>query len=398
MVTLLFDTTNILFRSLYAAQGYGSAQFSYDSSDECAKLMRKLCMDSAQIIRTINPQRVIFCKDASSWRKKIFIEENEGYKGQRVKDSFVNWNNVYGVLDEFLNIMKKNGYITSYIEGNYEEGGAEADDCIALWANELYENKNERVVIVSGDEDVRQVVRSKYVEDKYTFIAVFNPFKHGKGATKKLFYSGDIISWINSPSVMSLFEMTADGDKEDFLRIYNDKDITFEEVNGKEIVLRKLLCGDGGDNIPAFYTWQKVTAKGKETTDRITPSKYKKIVETLSLSSIDDLDTNENLSKLEDMLAGFSKNPVTCDVSKRFIRQRRLVELSLSQFPEHITEQFNATKDKIYKMPKVSNSMGIRMQDLLKGTNYMDDSNAPKGVASSVFSDIDKVIKSASLF
>lgn len=398
MVTLLFDTTNILFRSLYAAQGYGSAQFSYDSSDECAKLMRKLCMDSAQIIRTINPQRVIFCKDASSWRKKIFIEENEGYKGQRVKDSFVNWGNVYGVLDEFLKIMKKNGYITSYLEGNYEEGGAEADDCIALWASELYDNKNERVVIVSGDEDVRQVVRSKYVNDKFTFITVFNPFKHGKGATKKLFYSGDITKWIFSPSVMSLFEMTADGDKEDFIRMYNDKDITFEEVNGKEIVLRKLLCGDGGDNIPAFYTWEKVTAKGKETTDRITPSKYKKIVENIGLTCIDDLATDENLNKLESMLTEFSKNPVNCDIYKRFIRQRKLVELSVSQFPEHILEQFNATKENIYNLPKVSNSMSIRMQDLLKGTTYMDESNTVKGVASSVFSDIDKVIKSSSLF
>lgn len=390
MTTLLFDTTNILFRSMFAAQGFGAEYFTYDSGEECSKLMRKLCTDCAQIIRTINPSRVVFCKDAKSWRKQITIEENEGYKGQRKKDEKINWENIYNVLDEFSKIMEKNGYINCYID-DYN-GGAEADDCIALWCEQIYRN-NGRAVIVSSDEDIRQLVKSKNEDGKYSFITVFNPFKQGKNASKKIYHADGMIEWINKPNVMSLFDMTADGDKDDFARILNDPDIKFEYIVGKEIALRKLLCGDNGDNIPAFYTWNKVTAKGKEAIDRITNSKYIKILENLQITSISDFDDEHKLLALQEMIETFAKGKMNCDVFKRFERQRALVELDSKNFPEHIVAKFNSMMLKdMARVKGVTNSMSVRMQDLLKGTMYLDD-NYSKGTTASIFKDVDRISK-----
>ncbi|MEG1363899.1 MAG: hypothetical protein RSC92_05670, partial [Clostridia bacterium] len=203
MITLLIDTTNILFRSMFAAQGFGSEYYTYDSSEECEILMRKLTMDCAQIIRTINPSRIIFCNDAKSWRKKITIEENEGYKGQRKKDEKINWDNIYNILDEFHDIMSRQGYINYIIKGTNEGGGAEADDCIAMWSEELY-NNNQRIVIVSGDEDVRQLVKCKTTDSFFSFISVFNPFKQGKNASKKIIHGEGFIEWVNTSTNMSI--------------------------------------------------------------------------------------------------------------------------------------------------------------------------------------------------
>ena len=51
-------------------------------------------------------------------------------------------------------------------------------------------------------------------------------------------------------------------DKEDFKKIINGEKTKMEYVEGRMIALRKIFCGDDGDNIPAFYTW--INDKGKE--------------------------------------------------------------------------------------------------------------------------------------
>ena len=77
MTNAIFDLSNMFFRSLFIVGGYGSKQYSFDNQVELDQLMRKVATDVSQVIRTINPSRVIFALDSKSWRKDISIDENE---------------------------------------------------------------------------------------------------------------------------------------------------------------------------------------------------------------------------------------------------------------------------------------------------------------------------------
>jgi len=95
MINLLFDTNNIFFRSTFTVGQFGKAKYTFDNQTELDQLMRKVAMDVSAIIRSANPSRVIFAQDSKSWRKQIKIDENEGYKGNRKKNEFINWNKIY---------------------------------------------------------------------------------------------------------------------------------------------------------------------------------------------------------------------------------------------------------------------------------------------------------------
>ena len=172
MTNVVIDMNNMLFRSMFVLSGFGKSQYTFDSQKEQEELMRKLSTDMSFIIRLINPSRVIFAVDGKSWRKGITIEENEGYKGQRKQAAHINWDNIFKIMDEFLEICEDNGMITTRIDA------AEADDILVLWRNELLFNQQQNVVMVSGDEDIRQLVSPYMTDDKKRiFATVFNPFK-----------------------------------------------------------------------------------------------------------------------------------------------------------------------------------------------------------------------------
>ena len=154
MTNLVFDMNNMLFRSMFVLGGFGAKQYTFDAQRETDELMRKLAMDMSFLIRLINPSLVIFAKDDKSWRKSIQIEENEGYKGHRKQSEHINWDSIFRILDEFLEICVDNGMIVTQIDT------AEADDLIALWVDELLYNQKQHVIAVSGDEDIRQLVKA----------------------------------------------------------------------------------------------------------------------------------------------------------------------------------------------------------------------------------------------
>ncbi|HRT03778.1 MAG TPA: hypothetical protein P5513_07555, partial [Candidatus Diapherotrites archaeon] len=267
MINVVFDLQNIFFRSMFVLGGYGKKMYTFNSQTELDQLMRKVAIDVTSIIRFINPSRVIFTMDSKSWRKDIPIEENEGYKGNRKKSEFINWDNIYNIMDEFLEIIKINGFLVSKIDN------AEADDLMALWKDELLHNMNQHVIFVSADEDVRQLV--DFVSSpKKVFSLIYNPFMMGKNSSRKLFAPKEFKDWLNDEDdIGDIFNRSIDIDKEDFKRILNNK-VNLEEINGKEIALRKIFCGDDGDNIPSIYTW--LNDKGKEV--RITNKFYEKII------------------------------------------------------------------------------------------------------------------------
>ena len=396
MTNLLFDLNNMAYRSLFIVGGYGKKQFTFDSQSEIDQLMRKLATDMAYLIRLINPARIIFAVDDKSWRKTIDIEENEGYKGNRTKSSIVNWENVFNALNEFSELMKTNGMIVTKIKN------AEADDVVALWAYELQFNQNQHVIIVSGDEDLRQLVRFYPYDSpnkKLAFCTVFNPFMQGKNASRKLFVPNHFEEWMNAASTVDFLNMkgSIDVDKQDFEKIITSERTKMEYVNGRMIALRKMFCGDDGDNIPSIFTWVVKDKKGKDKTVRLTNSKFQKIYEMLLLSPtelMDYIDISERSDKVLKAIIKVCKHTPIFDIEDRIIRQTKLVVLSPSVFPKEIIDTFEELKVEQILRPKV-NYASLNMHNLLEGTRYVYEKKIKN--EASIFKEIDR-IKGTPLF
>jgi hypothetical protein len=395
MTNLIFDLSNIAHRSLFVVGGYGSKQFTFDSQSEVDQLIRKMAMDIAFIVRIVNPSRIIFALDAKSWRKDIKIDENDGYKAQRVKSSIINWNNVYNSLTEFCELMEKNGMIVTKIEN------AEADDVIALWAYELTFQHDQHTIIVSGDEDLRQLVKFWPYDapnKKFAFVTVYNPFMQGKNASRKLYVPKYFEQWINEADAVDFMNMrgTINVDKEDFHKIITSERTRMEVVDGRMIALRKMFCGDDGDNIPAIYSW--LNDKGVEV--RVTNSKFEKIYESLLISPTELMDQYDLLSRTEKVQTAIEKVikvklPFTKEMmAERIMRQVKLVVLDQHFFPEKIVDTFNNLKQAQLDKPRI-NYGSVNMRDLLEGTRYVTESK--RNNEAPIFKQIDR-IKGTALF
>jgi len=377
MTNLIFDVNNIVHRSLFVVGGFGSKAFTFDSQSEIDQLMRKIATDVSFIVRLINPSRIILAQDDSSWRKDIVIDENEGYKANRVKTKMINWNNVYNAIDEFTEIMENNGMIISKIPK------AEADDIITMWAKEIQINQKQHVIIVSGDEDLRQLVGSY----NKNFITVFNPFMQGKNASRKLYVSNNFESWINKADEVDFMNMkgTINVDKEDFKKIITSERTKMEVINGRMIGLRKVFCGDDSDNVPAIYTW--INEKGKEV--RITNSKFEKIYEIVAGNErLDYMDLLEKSDKVMEAIKTVTKQNPPFDIDKILERQMKLVILDAAFFPEEIVDEFVKNKNKQLEKPKVNYS-SLNMHDLLEGTQYVRERKYENEAG--IFKEIDRI-------
>lgn len=388
MTNVIIDTPNMIFRSLFMCGGYGAESYKYHTQMELDQLMRKISTDICYILRLINPNRVIFTFDSKSWRKSIKIEENDGYKANREKSTAINWDNIFRLINEFKDVLKSAGFIVSDIQN------AEADDLISLWTYELLWKRNEHVIIVSSDEDIRQLVGANLIGgnnlSKAKFCTVYNPISYSKKVPKKLYVPDFFNKWIDTEDGNDIFNLSSDVDKDEYKRLRDQDGIKFEQIKGSDIALRKIFCGDDGDNIPAIYTW--INDKGKET--RITESKYEKIKETLNIS--DYLDLYDNADKILEMITTIAKQKPSINIKARIKRQIDLVVLDPNIFPIEIIDEFDKQKESLISQPftHVSN---LNMNMLLEGTRYVKEKTNYN--ESSVFKDIDKIInKTSKLF
>lgn len=392
----IYRTFFFFFRSLFIVGGYGSKQFTFNSQDELDKLMRKATIDVSSTIRQINPSRVIFALDSRSWRKDISIDENEGYKGQRQKSKNINWDNIYAIMKEFGEILETNGFIVSQVEG------AEADDLMALWKKQILQKENQHAILVSGDEDIRQLasIYKSTLEgkEKSSFCVIYNPFTMGKNATKKLFAPSEFSNWVRDEDIGDIFNRSVNPDKEDFCRIIDFQATKLEIIDGPEIALRKIFCGDDGDNIPAIYTWLEKDKNDSDKEVRITPSKYEKIIEAINtkikVKSYSDLTKKDSLDIIESKLIEFSKGPLPFKVKDRLKRQIDLVVLEESIFPKEVVNGFYKELEENLAKPQI-HPQSFNLNSILGGTRYVSADGKSASNESSIFDQIDRISNKA---
>ena len=375
-IVLCIDWSNIMFRSLFINQLYGKTT-TYDNMEDCKSFMYKFATDLCSIINIFNPANVVLLTDSQhAWRKDILPGEN-GYKSNRERQEGINWDNIFKCSDDLKEIFGNHGCHVAAVEH------AEADDIAALCKETIFEKYHDmNMIIVSADADLRQLIDFDTLTNQY--CAVYNTIVKGKTGKRFFYINDDFANWFyKEDEQVDIFFSNIDSNKQYIKSILanNSKiDIATEDPN--EIVLHKIFCGDDGDCVPSFYSW---VHNGKFV--RITPSKEKKVRETLGIKTVQDLlDVKDDLKPVFESVIKKEINDINID--SRLDRQRVLVELNSNLFPENIKKYKNDI-DEMIKDSQEGRYYNMKAVEVLKGTAY-EGADKKKAIVADVFKDINK--------
>lgn len=372
---LCLDWSNILFRSLFINQLYGT-KMTYDNIEDCQSFIYKFATDVCSIINIFKPNNVILLTDSQhAWRKDVLPGE-DGYKSNRQKQEGVNWDNIFKCSDDLKQLFKNAGCHVA----EYEH--SEADDMAALCKEVIFEKYHDyNLIIVSADADLRQLIDFDPLSNQY--CAVYNTIVKGKTGKRFLYITQEMQGWLDKEDQVDIFFSNVDESKQYIKDIVSQNaKIGIEVENPNEILLHKIFCGDDGDCVPSFYSW---IHNGKSV--RITPAKERKIRETLGIKTIADLiQAKDNLKPLIESIAKKDVNDI--NINERLHRQRTLVELNSSLFPKDI-QSYKDTVDYMIQSTGESVFANMKAANILKGSEY-ENSNKPKALTASVFKDMEK--------
>ena len=372
---LCLDWSNILFRSLFINQLYGT-KMTYDNIEDCQSFIYKFATDVCSIINIFKPNNVILLTDSQhAWRKDVLPGE-DGYKSNRQKQEGVNWDNIFKCSDDLKRLFKNAGCHVA----EYEH--SEADDMAALCKEVIFEKYHDyNLIIVSADADLRQLIDFDPLTNQY--CAVYNTIVKGKTGKRFLYITQEMQDWLDKEDQVDIFFSNIDESKQYIKDIITQNvKIGIEIENPNEVLLHKIFCGDDGDCVPSFYNW---IHNGKAV--RITPAKERKIRETLGIKTIHDLIQAKD--NLKPMLESVTKKDVNdINVIERLNRQRTLVELNSSLFPKDI-QSYKDTIDYMVQSTGETIFANMKAANILKGSEY-ENSNKPKALTASVFKDMEK--------
>jgi 5'-3' exonuclease len=272
--TLIIDGNYFVHSRLFVLPRPKGEQLLGDRDGQ-EQFMRKLCIDFASEVRKMTPfvDQIVVAVDSKSWRKDLFPAAE--YKGTRVADSSVNWENVFNVYTEFQDILAKYGVIIHKVPG------AEADDILFGWSTQL-NNEGKNCIVWTGDRDLIQLVNYNNVTDSYTLwyynsqrkLLAFEGFEDLlKGNNDTLISNDDLLFNMSSNEVMG------DKLKSDFVSWISKNMVKIEEINCDDFIFSKILQGDKSDNIKSVVTWTKRTSTGSIRNYSITEKHATQILE-----------------------------------------------------------------------------------------------------------------------
>jgi hypothetical protein len=158
-------------------------------------------------------EMIIACDDTNNWRKQLFPYYKANRKKSR-EESDLDWNQVFVILNKIREELKEY-FPYRVIQINH----AEADDVIASLAH-AFGNTHEKILIVSGDKDFKQL-------QAYMNVEQFDPIK------KKFIKE-------NNPTAF-LKEQIMRGDQSDGVPNFLSKDESFVlKIRQKPISQKKL--------------------------------------------------------------------------------------------------------------------------------------------------------------
>ena len=352
-MNIIFDGNYLFFKTLFVVGGYGKGEKALSQKSDQQMFIRKIATDMAHCIRAFGkPDRVIFTFDSRSWRKEVAIEEGD-YKANRTKDeSTVDWDAFYTCMNDFMLILKKQGYIVS------KEERAEGDDLMYLWSDYFFNNGMDSI-IVTGDRDLTQAVRC----NGKNYVVVYN----SNSKSRKLVAPAGFTEWIKGGEV-DLFDANSFMNNNRDLIAEAANSIPVEEIDPAYIIFEKVIIGDAGDNVPSVWTW---TEKNKNF--RVTPKKAERIYELLNrVKPIEDVyELPDRCIEVSSAINSTCKQNTSKEaIRDRLFRNLQLVYLDKRIIPSEIQDAFKGNIEKYMAKPTMGNR-NYDMNSILFETGYV---------------------------
>ena len=368
MITVVIDSNYLFHKTFGVFSGFGAKNPGDVLSTPTEKNMfaRKVITDLCYSLSQIpNIKKVISCKDSRSWRKDYKITRSN-YKESRVKEEGVDWGSFFKLMDEFSEYLEEMGFIYSSYKG------AEGDDLIWAWCDYLH-NKNESVIVISGDKDMHQLVR--YNESSWVGIWNSNSKnnklivdENWKEDTQKetTIFDVDPISGSNSSKMDKLLSSCS-----------------LERINTKEYIFKKILTGDKKDDVPGVFPYQ--TKNGRNS--NIAEGKANKIWEIYKESdwcnySMEYLWDNQDfldwISGLSLRLISQTDNSENRDKFKKFYEENaRLVWLNSNTLPKNMVEGLKNHVQELDSKEKLK--LNLDKKEMIEKSPWASDDKPPKG-------------------
>ena len=361
-LNLCFDGNYLFYKSMVVSNTYANKSKKFLSDiEEINVLVRKVATDFVFVLNKFpGYHKAIVVKDSSSWRKEYYPE----YKGNRSKDSNIDWGNMFHAMDEFLEIIEKRGVIIS------TQQNAEGDDLMYLWANQYLENQSASTIIITGDSDLTQCVN--YNDN--TFTAVYN----NNSKQRKFIVKNGFQNWLNSYPEQNI-DIFSGGLDQIFKVSANEiikttiSNIETIEIDPMKIALYKAICGDDGDNIPSIYSWLLESGKIRRVTKVHLEKLYDLIISQFNEVNMYDLMNNyafRNFVRVQIQSLAKIKIPQN-EWETNLDRNIKLSFLDKTTIPQYIQDDFiqlNQHNDN-FKTDSFNNI------DLLKDTKFAKFNN-----------------------
>jgi len=346
--------------------------------------MKKLATDFAYQIRLFDGiiDEVVWTVDSSSWRKDFFPQAE--YKGNRTVNESIDWGNFQKVTNDFILFLHKQGVIISKIEG------AEGDDLMYGWA--AYCSANDKPTLLStGDGDLTQMVN---VNSDGVHTIVFSP------AFKKLYTYQGFSEWLKSSEIveekvdifntMKISTSREEQSKKLLSAFLKKKQVAIIEVDTDDFIFKKVLKGDGGDNVAPAYFYTQTSAKGVTRRYGISEKKCNVIVEEF-ISIHGDV---KQIYLFNDDFIDSLATIIVKVMNAKFMTKEQIVEnlkrnvslmvLSSSSIPPEILDDIFKSIESQADHNNLNMSKLSWMNKILEGTEYLNNSTTGS-MSSSIF-------------
>lgn len=379
--TLIIDGNYFVHSRLFVLPRPKKEQLLGDRDGQ-EQFMRKLCIDFASEVRKMTPfvDQIVVAVDSKSWRKDLFPTAE--YKGTRVADSSVNWENVFNVYTEFQDILAKQGVIIHKVPG------AEADDILFGWSTQL-NNEGKNCIVWTGDRDLIQLVNYNEATDAYTLwyynskrkLLAFEGFETLINKSNDVEISNDDLLF-NMGSADVLNSQL----KGDFINWIAKNGVEIEEINCDDFIFSKILQGDKSDNIQSVVSWTKRTSTGSIRNYSITEKQAIQILEEYRKIEgnfhIDHFFSEVQVKTIVDMIHAVVGKSTIDEIRLRFNQNLDLMLLHYNTIPGGIQK---AIYNEIEKDFKVETRLAglTQMEKILEGTQWNTKGSAGSGAPKS---------------
>lgn len=266
-----------------------------------------------------------------SWRKQYSTD----YKGNRKKDTDIDWDFVYIAYSEFKDSIKDT---IKVMEAPLVEG----DDFISFLVHKA-NKKGRSTIIISNDYDIKQLV-SYSLEPLYINIMSNEMFNK-----EKLFLPKNYQVFLNNVNNLQSDDIFNLNDNTEFLLMINRFIKKYEvfEIDAIESLIIKIIKGDSSDNISSVYTQIK-NDKKRGIGDVGAKSIYDNYISEFGEVNLSDPDLYENIADLIIEKKKLSKNEMS-GIVNNIISNVRLIDLRMDNLPEDIVEIMENVYNKFRK-------------------------------------------------